>query len=350
MTIRYKIGEITGSREQPSVEINVWDDAFGTLSYDVALATAHAAAPATILGANLKTADTGITGLSKSAVKLDLRYRRPGRNTLLLDTDAQTAAKKLFNFIEPVGVYDAGGDATSLNTSAKWKPDRQKSSSEFNSAKPITVDPLPNSRRLRYTTSASFVNDTYLDMVEDLVTRGVFNSAIYLGRAVGTLQLVQFSVTENDVDNWTLTFGFGYRAIKTNISVGDGVVIPTLRGCDYYWLREKNSYKDGKLQPKTDAAIVGQAWDLAPLAPLNLPYPGRLTTRTDDVSGVVTTLDGHGITNSDDAIIMWDGGQQIGDVSSVGGVSPASTVSFGSGTGDALPPLNTRVLIAKYIP
>jgi len=350
MSLKAKLGHVSGSRQTPSLPIAVFDDTGAAIGRDAALAFAIANAPASIFGANLRTADVAITEHSQRCIAFEMRYERPNRNILLREVDAQTQSKKLYHYIDPVGVYDAGGDATSLHASLKWKTDRQGAADEFNASKPITVDPLPNSRRLRYSTSQSFVTDSYLDTVENLVQEGAFNNAEYLGRPAGTLQLVQFSVAENDFADWGLAFGFGYRATRTNVAVGDGITIPTLRGCDHYWLKEAEDYQDGKIQAKAVAAIVGQAWPLRDLSVLNLPYPGKLTTRTSDVAGVITTVTGHGITASDDVRIWWDGGEQIAACSAVGGVSPVSTVSFGSGTGDALPPLNTNVLVAKYVP
>ncbi len=346
MTLKAKVGSVSGSRDQPSVVVTVFDDAGATLDYNAALAAAIAVSPATVFGANLATSDVGISEKSRDAITFEMRYRRPGRNILLREVDAQTQSKKLHHFVEPVGVFDSEGDATSLYQSLKWKPDRQDAASEFNSGKPIVVDPLPNSRRLRFSTSQSFVTDNYIDMVEDMVTRGVFNSEIYLGRPPGTLQLVQFSISENDLVNWSLAFGFGYRGTRTNVSVGDGITIPTLRGCDYYWLKEVEVFADGKVQPKVEAAIVGQAWELVDFSVLNMPYPGRLTMRSTNFSGTVTTLEGHGIAASDDVVLIWDGGRQVANCTG----TTSTTVSFGSGTGDALPPLHSNLLIATYVP
>lgn len=350
MTLKAKLGDVSGTRQTPTLPITVFDDAFAPLGYDAALAFAIASAPASVYGGNLRTADVGISQQSSKCIVFEMRYERPNRNILLREVDAQTDSKKITHYIAPVTVRDAGGDASSLNQSLKWKTDRPAASEEFNSAKPITVDPLRNSRRLRYSTDQSFVTDSYLDTVEDLVERGAFNSTEYLGRPIGTLQLVQFSVAESDFANWGLAFGFGYRKIQTNIDVGNGVTIPTLRGCDHYWLQEEQVYEDGKLQPKTKQAIVGQAWPLEDFSVLNMPYPGRLTTRTTDIAGTISTVTGHGISGSDDVIIWWDGGEQIAICSGVSGSSPNSAISFTSGTGDALPPLTTPCLIAKYIP
>jgi len=348
MTIKTAIGNVSGSRDAPSVTVTVFDDAHATLGYDAALAAAIAAAPATVFGANLKTAEIGISEQSRDAITFEMGYARPGANTLLRDNSVQTKSKKLYSFIAPVGVFGvSGADETSSHANVKWKLDRQGSAAEFNSGKPVAVDPLANSRNLRYSTSQSFVTDPYLDLVEDMVNRGVFNAAIYLGRSIGSLQLVSFSVTENDVGDWSLGFGFGYQAFQTSVDVGDGVLIPELRGCDYFWPIEIETYSSDSIQPKVKAVVVGQAWPFDDFSQLNMPYPGQLTTRNGSgIAGTITTLEGHGITASDDCIIFWDGGTQIAVVSSV----TTTTVVFGSGTGDALPPLDSHVLVAKYVP
>ncbi len=38
------------------------------------------------------------------------------------------------------------------------------------------------------------------------------------------------------------------------------MVIPRLRGCDTYWVSEREQLIDNLLQPKIDKAVVGQVW------------------------------------------------------------------------------------------
>jgi hypothetical protein len=355
MTLKAKIGKISGTVDQPVVPVTVFDSAEAQLDYDDAKAYAIAAAYAeypTLLGCNLRQAEVSINELSGKAITWDVPYKRPGRNVLLRSASEQTKAKKMYNFVEPKGVYGVdGADVTSSYGHTKWKLDRQGSAAEFNSGKPVTVDPLNESRTLTYNTSQSFINDAYLDAVEDVVQRGCFNDAVYLGRAVASLQLVRFSANERDYNDWELSFGLGYRAFKASVVVGDGVVIPELRGCDHYWPIEKETYSAGGIQPKVKAVVVGQAWELETLQDLHIPTPGILTTRTDDDTGVFTDVaDGHGITGSDQAIIFWDGGQQVAEVSTVStGTISTSGLVVGPHS-DALPILGTPILIAKYVP
>ena len=351
MTLKAKLGKISGSRDTPSLPVTVFDSANADLTYDAALLAAVSAAQTaypTLLGCHLKADEVTVSELSSKAITFDVPYKRPGRNILLRSASAQTKSKKLHNFIAPVGVFGvSGADETTGNPSLKWKPDRQTSQSEFNAGKPITVDPLNESRTMSFSTSQSFVTDAYIDTIEDVVDRGCFNDSTFLGRPAGSLQLVRFTANERDVAEWELGVGFGFRKTQTTIDVGDGVQIPTLRGCDYYWPVEKQVFADGQLTPKVEKVVVGRAWDLATFQDLNIPSPGILTTRTADDQGVVTSIpEGFGIEASDQVIVFWDGGSQVADVSSVG----TYTLSFTNGDGDILPVVNTNVLVARYVP
>jgi len=154
------------------------------------------------------------------------------------------------------------------------------------------------------------------------------------------LQIVEFGVTQRDANDWELVFGFGYRAFRASVDVGDGVFIPELRGCDYYWPVEIETYSSDSIQPKVKAVVVGQAWEFGDFSLLNLPYQGTLTA-----AGTVTTIYAHGLTASDDAILFWEGGTRTADITGV----TTNTVSISGGSGDALPPVGTNVLISKYI-
>ncbi|MGD9632649.1 MAG: hypothetical protein AB7I57_18305 [Pirellulales bacterium] len=344
MTLKVRLAGITGSRSAPVQPVTVFDDAGATLNRDAALAAAIAAAPPTILGARMSTADVQVADASKSAMKFEIAYNGPTYGaTLRRSSGAQTKAKKVHTFIAPVGVFDSEGDATSTHASLKWRLDRQGSATEFNAGKPITVDPLTNPRIFTYETNQPFITDAYLDLVEGMVDRGAFNSATFLGRDAGSLQLVSFSANEKDYQDWELAFGLAHRAAQTSVNLGDGVVIPTVRGCDYYWPVEVESYTDSSIQPVTKKGVVGQVWPLEDFALINLPYQGQLTTRSSNVAGVITTIYPHTLTASDNVVLLWDGGVQTADITGVG----TYTITFASGTGDSLPPVLTNLIAAK---
>src|SRR3989304_934403 len=173
--LKTRSGFVSGSSQALSLSITVFDDSQATLDYDAAIAAAIAAAPISILGAMLDTSDVAVTDQSHDSIVFALDYTRFATNTLLVSDGAQTKSKKMHHFVAPVGVYDSGGEVTSSFGNLKWKLDRQGSAAEFSSGKPVTVDPLPVGPRFTFNTSQSFVTDSYVDTVKDLVDRGVFN-------------------------------------------------------------------------------------------------------------------------------------------------------------------------------
>jgi hypothetical protein len=341
--IKTRIGHVSGTRQSPSVAITVFESTGAALGYDAAFAAALAVAPATIFGATLDTNNASVLDQSLHTITFELEYTRNVTLTLTRSIDAQTESKKLHNFIAPVGVFDSGGDVSSSYGNLQWKLERQGSAAEFNSGKPTVVDPLRASRSLSYTTNQTFINDTYLDTIEDMVERGVFNSTEFLGRPIGSLQLVGFSADEGVTGDWSIGYSFGYKKAQTSVDIGDGVTIPTIRGCDTYWPIEVETYSSDSIQPKVKAAVVGQAWPLEDFSVLNLPWQGTLTTRTSSTAGIITTLYEHDITASDDVAVYWDGGRAVADVTG----TTTFTLTFSSGTGDALPPAGTNLLVAK---
>src|SRR4051794_3009647 len=69
---------------------------------------------------------------------------------------------------------------------------------------------------------------------------------------------------------------------------------------------------------------------------------GPLSTRTDADTGIATLGTGHGILTLDTVDLYWDGGSRFDvDVTAVGG----TTVSLNGGTGDALPGLNSTIVV-----
>lgn len=341
--IKTRTGYVSGTRQAPSITITVFDSTGGSLAYDAAFAAALAVAPATIFGAKLDTNNASVLDQALHTITFELEYTRNVTLTLTRSIDAQTEAKKLYNFVEPVGVFDSEGDVSSSYGNLKWKLERQGGAAEFNSGKPVVVDPLRPSRSLSYTTNQTFINDAYLDAVEDMVQRGVFNDATFLGRPIGSLQLVGFSADEGISGEWSLSYSFGFKKPQTSVDIGDGVTIPTIRGCDTYWPVEVETYVSDSIQPKVKAAVVGQAWELADFTDLNLPWQGTLTTRTNGTAGIITTLYEHDITGADDIAIYWDGGRAVADVTG----STTFSITFSSGTGDTLPPAGTNLLVAK---
>ena len=273
MALKEKMAFVSGSRNELQLQITVSDDAGAALDRDAALAAALATVPATILGCNLADEkNPSIVEQSANAIKFQMVYKRPAQNELRRTANIVTRSKKIFHFLSSGNVYGAGGTSlTSTNASLAWKTDRQGKTEEFNSGKALSIEPLQESRTLEYLTTRSFLSDTYLDSMEDLVSRGCFNSDTFFGKAPGTVQIVRFTATERDDDDWEVSYGFGHQTAQTSVDVGDGVQIPTLNPYEYYWCVEKEVYDDGDIQPKVIKAVVGQVWPQASFTPINLP-------------------------------------------------------------------------------
>jgi hypothetical protein len=348
MTLRTKIGSVSGTRQAPIVSVTAFDDAHGTLDYNAALSAAVAAAPATVFNALQKTSEITISEKSRDAITFEIGYTGPGRNVLFINTQAQTKAKKIHHFLAPVGVYTdgTGTDMSSGYTNLKWVIDHLSDDSQFNDGEAVTVEPLTATTEWNFQTSQSFLTDTYFDLIQDYVTRGVCNNAPFLvgpthTYPAGSLQMVSFRAQQRDLLEWELSFGIAYFKPQVNFYVDDTVKVPLFRGCDYYWLKKRKVADGAELVPKVIAAIVGQAWPLADFTKINLPFQGTLNTRSGDGSGSITTLYDHGITT--DVIVYWDGGKQFATL----GSHSTYGLSFNTGVGDALPPVGTNVLVCK---
>ena len=73
---------------------------------------------------------------------------------------------------------------------------------------------------------------------------------------------------------------------------------------------------------------------------------GTLTTRTDDNTGVVTVLAGHGITDADTVTLFWEGGVRRGLTVTA---TTSTTISIDAGAGDNLPLVSSVCVIAKEV-
>ncbi len=345
MTVKYKYGLVTGTRDQLQLPMTVWEDGLGTLDRDTALATVEANAPNTVLGCDYTT-DIGITERSANAITFAITYKRAGKNTILRKATVQAKSKKLYHFISAGKVYGtSGSDDTADFASLKWKLDRQGSQDEFNAGKPMQVDPYGETRSFSILTTADMLTDKFLDAMEGIFGPGCFNAATMWGKDAKTLQAVTFTANEREQNEWELSFGFAYVPVRTSVDVGDGVQIPTLYGTEWYWPVEKQALVSGTIQPKVIKAVVGQVWDTGDFS--LIPQIGTLSTRTSNVAGVISTgtyahsiVDG---TGSDKIDIYWDGGYQQATITG----TTTYTVTFGSGTVDNLPTAGTSVIVKK---
>lgn len=84
----------------------------------------------------------------------------------------------------------------------------------------------------------------------------------------------------------------------------------------------------------------------ATLVSLPAGIAGTLTTRTDNDTGIVTVLAGHGITTSDTVTLFWEGGVRRGLTVTA---TASTTISIDAGAGDNLPLVSSVVTIAKEV-
>lgn len=342
MTVKTAVGYVNGTRAQPSLMVSVFDDGGSTLAYDTALAAAINAAPPTILNAAINIADVTVIDRSASAIQFELNYGRKTTVTLTRAITEATKPKKEFNWIAPIGVYDSGGEVTSSYDYIKNRLNRFSSMNEFVSSKPTLVDPLGETLTLSYTALPGAITDAYVKTVTEMAQMGVFNNAPFWGYSLGELQMVSFTGTEQSDGAWSLTYGLGQKLFRVSVGVAEGITIPELRGCDGYWPIEEEFFEDGTVQTRTKAVVVGQLWELDDFSQLNLPWQGAITTRTNDTSGIITTLYTHDVTGSDVVTVYWEGGYRLS--ANVSGVT-ATTITFSAGSGDILPAAGTRVLV-----
>jgi len=73
---------------------------------------------------------------------------------------------------------------------------------------------------------------------------------------------------------------------------------------------------------------------------------GTLSTRTDDDSGILTVLTGHGITAADTVAVFWSGGfVKNCDVTAV----TATTITIDLAIGVVLPAVTTAIVVSKQV-
>ena len=340
MALTAALGLVTGTRDEISLPITVWDTGLGTIDRDAALAYVEANAPTTVLGCEISDS-ISITERSAGAIVFSVAYKRRGKNTYLRRANIAARSKKIHHFLAAGNVYGvSGADETSTNVSLKWKPDRQGKAEEFNSGKALSVDPYGETRAFDIITTSDMMSDAFLDAMEDLVGRGCFNADPQYGKAEKSLQFVRFTATERETNDWEISCGFAYVPTQTNVDVGDGVQIPSLVGTDYYYPVEREVYDDADIQPKVVKVVVGQAWPTGDFR--KIPQTGTLTTRSSNTAGVITTPYAHSIA-SGNVDVFWDGGYRLGGISSTGTL----TITFSGGSGDDLPVAGSNVIIKQ---
>jgi len=107
MTLTYAIGLVSGSRDQLSLPITVWDDAYATLERDEALAYCESVAPIEVLDCKV-TSDISISEESRAIIKFAVTYKRT-TNITLRHASITAKSKKLYHFLSAGKVYEGTG-------------------------------------------------------------------------------------------------------------------------------------------------------------------------------------------------------------------------------------------------
>lgn len=285
MSIRHKIGRITGSLKAPQLVLTVWDDASAALDELDVVTYASTVAPVTVFNC-LQVDDPGVEELAGHIYRVTVRYSVPElqpadappqreQGTLARRMHFQAQSKTMRHCLEPVGVYSPDGDVTDNYPNVKWLMNVEGKGLEASRVQGLTIDPLPETRTLDYYAPNLIITSAYLDVLEALC--GAFNFAAFQGREAGSVQLVRVDLSERSPDDWEISMGFGYRAPQENLAVCKDVTLPLLRGCDAFWTRCSEILTDyggdvGEvLEPRVDFAVVQRVWELADFSALDLP-------------------------------------------------------------------------------
>lgn len=205
----------------------------------------------------------------------------PEVGTLTRSANFQAKDKRISRFIEPLAVYElesleegaASENRISHYDDLKWLIDATNPLFSEAKGRERKFEPLAESRTLTMYVPNIDVTDAYFDIIEDLVTNGSFNAGNWRGRPEGSVQIVRFSANERSADDWEFSFGFGYKATETEFRISDKLILPTVRGCDYYWTDMESVFNsDSKRdEPVATRAVLGRAWHLADFSVLGLP-------------------------------------------------------------------------------
>jgi len=285
MALKTKRGRAGGSAESPQLDIVVYDDADAAIDYATALNAAIDAAPISLMGIPIGSVQN-VEEFSDSKYRFTVGYSAlptpstlsrpepPEINTVLRTANYNAKSKKLFNFLEPIGVYGPTGDVTADYSQTKWKIDSQAADAFSYAISPGTMfDPLPETDTLAFFAPNDFVDDAYFNSIRSIM--GHFNNALWRDCTQGSSQLVRFSANPRSAEDWELSFGFGYQEEQSTIDIGGDITIPTLRGSWYYWVRDSlelnNTATPPILERFPDLAFVGRVWPESDFNILDIP-------------------------------------------------------------------------------
>lgn len=285
MSLTHAIGNITGSASTSlRVPIHVWDDAFADVDAGDAVDHALSVAPATVLSM-YPTDDPGVTQVAGHIVLVEVEYTPPDirprdppptpeTGTMVRRANFQAQGKHVYCPIEPIAVYAEDlGDVTDNWPNTKWCVNAPLNGFDASKNLGLTVDPLPEVFALDFYAPNTAITKSYLDTVADLCGKGAFNDATWNDYPQGSLQIVRFSLAERTPDDWEVSFGFGYAPPRTNVQVGPGIILPTMRGSWIHWERYYEQFDDESniLELVPYVSFVQRVWDEEDFDLLDLP-------------------------------------------------------------------------------
>lgn len=284
MALYAKKGYVSGTSEKLTLEMTIYDLAATTIDYTLAAQFAISEAPNEIMGLDKQLIPQFVERAGhiwKFQINYEGESQIDNKPPVPVPTGGQqrksstvAKAQKRSTFLEPIGVFGTtGGNLIANYPGLKYKLGASSLDSHHFKPVEVVLEPFHETHDRNYYPPNATVTEAYLKQIEDIVSRGCFNEAEFDGRPIGSLQVVRFSAQPRSRDDWELTFGFAYVPERTNVEVGEGIIIPKIRGCDFHWTKDELTYNPGLaiLQTKTALGIVGQVWDLAPFADFALP-------------------------------------------------------------------------------
>jgi hypothetical protein len=285
MAIRTQIGRPDGSLDSVQLPVTVWQDTGATLSENDAFLAALGVIPGSLFsGSIFPTGTPSLKQESRDVYSFKFTYQPPEQQepvppeppetgSLVRRANCSTKSKTLTRYISPVGVFAEAGDMTAYYEDQKWSPKKPGPDTEHGQHGDVTVDPLQETRTLDYYIPNAELTESYVAGIEALVEAGAFNNGTFFDFTVAAMQIVRYSLQERSANDWELSLGFGRRPVKTNVQVAEGILIPTLRACDHYYVIEKPVLPSGSdvIQQRAMSVVVGQAWPLMDFTVLNLP-------------------------------------------------------------------------------
>ena len=275
MALVTKFGKSSGSANSPQLDITIFDDGGAAIDRTTALNEAINNAPSTLYGQPVSGV-ASIEEFSEYAYKFVISYASPAApggsllnpptppdtGTVVRQGSGTAAGVRLARFLEAGVVYDVqsapAADVTTNFPKLAWHINAFLKPGVGYIPQETDFEPLPENRSLDYYIPNADLTDAYIDDIEEIL--GHFNSATIFGRPAGTVQLVRYSITNRNDDDWELSLGFGFQAVKT-VTIASGITV-SVPATHYVWERQYQLYDDTQnvIEANPWLAIVGRVW------------------------------------------------------------------------------------------